>query len=218
MREISIGNLKFDSRGLIPAIVQDERTGQVLMLAYMNRESLEKTVETGTTWFYSRSRRRLWNKGETSGNFQRVKSIAFDCDGDTLLVVVEQEGVACHTGKPSCFFTDINGENFDFIPVGENILEKIYEIAEERRKNPKEGSYTNYLLEKGIDKTLKKIGEEAAEVIIGAKNPGKEETIYEIADLLYHITVLMLQKGIKYEEIYRELRNRHAAGLRKNNK
>ncbi|MDD2573276.1 MAG: bifunctional phosphoribosyl-AMP cyclohydrolase/phosphoribosyl-ATP diphosphatase HisIE [Bacillota bacterium] len=200
--------LKFESSGLIPAIVQDRRTGEVLMMAYMNRDALEKTIRTGTSWFFSRSRQRLWNKGETSGNVQKVASIRVDCDMDTLLLLVDQVGVACHTGNRSCFFRDIEGKECDTKHNIESILEQLQGLVEERSKNPKEGSYTNYLLDKGIDKTLKKIGEEAAEVIIGAKNPGKEETIYEIADLLYHVTVLMHQKGIGYGEIYEELRLR----------
>jgi len=204
-----IKQLKFDEKGLIPAVIQDNLTGQVLMVAYMNRTSLEKTLETGKTWFYSRSRKKLWNKGESSGNFQKVVDIAVDCDKDTLLVVVEQQGVACHTGSMSCFHTDFYGENFEYIPVQEHILEKIYGIVEDRNEHPKEGSYTNYLLDKGLDKILKKVGEETSEVIIGAKNDGIEETVYEIADLLYHLTVLMLVKGIKYEDIYAELKKRH---------
>jgi phosphoribosyl-ATP pyrophosphohydrolase/phosphoribosyl-AMP cyclohydrolase len=203
-----IEGLKFDSRGLIPAIVQDRTSGAVLMMAYMNRESLDKTIQTGTSWFFSRSRNKLWNKGETSGNMQRVAKISVDCDGDALLLLVDQQGAACHTGNRSCFYRDINGNGCDSGPEpGE--LDKLYAVVENRRNNPKDGSYTNYLLDAGIDKTLKKIGEEAAEVIIGAKNPGRQETVYEIADLLYHITVLMLQKGIEYREVYQELRSRH---------
>ncbi len=201
--------LRFDDRGLIPAVVQDSRTGQVLMLAYMNRESLQKTLDTGKTWFYSRSRGKLWNKGETSGNYQAVKHIAVDCDKDTLLILVEQGGVACHTGKMSCFHTDFHGKNFEYNPEPEHILEKIYSIVEDRNKNPKKDSYTNYLLDKGLDKILKKIGEESAEVIIGAKNSPREETVYEIADLIYHLTVLMYVKGIRYDDIFTELRKRH---------
>lgn len=204
-----IEQLKFNDRGLIPAVIQDSRTGQVLMVAYMSRESLTKTLETGRTWFYSRSRKKLWNKGETSGNYQKIIKIAVDCDRDTLLILVEQQGVACHTGKMSCFHTDLNNENFEYIPAQEHILERIYKIVEDRKRNPREGSYTNYLLDKGLDKILKKVGEETSEVIIGAKNDGKEETVYEIADLLYHLSVLMMVKDIKYGEIFEELEKRH---------
>lgn len=209
MTQRVIDGLKFDDRGLIPAIVQDRSTGRVLMMAYMNKEALEKTVETGTTWFFSRSRNKLWNKGETSGNVQRVKGICVDCDMDTLLLLVDQQGAACHTGNRSCFYRDLDGSTCDNWPETAGVLDRLYSVVLDRRNNPREGSYTNYLLEKGLDKTLKKVGEEAAEVIIGAKNPGKQETVYEIADLLYHITVLMLQKGIEYHEVYSELASRH---------
>lgn len=209
MTQRVIDGLKFDDRGLIPAIVQDRSTGRVLMMAYMNKEALEKTVETGTTWFFSRSRNKLWNKGETSGNVQRVTGICVDCDMDTLLLLVDQQGAACHTGNRSCFYRELDGSPCDNWPETAGVLDRLYSVVLDRRNNPREGSYTNYLLEKGLDKTLKKVGEEAAEVIIGAKNPGKQETVYEIADLLYHITVLMLQKGIEYHEVYSELASRH---------
>jgi len=209
MTQTVIEGLKFDDRGLIPAIVQDRSTGQVLMMAYMNKEALEKTIQTGTTWFFSRSRNRLWNKGETSGNVQRVTGIGVDCDMDTLLILVDQQGMACHTGNRSCFYRGLDGGPLDNWPETTGVLDRLYSVVSDRRSNPREGSYTNYLLEKGLDKTLKKVGEEAAEVIIGAKNPGKQETVYEIADLLYHITVLMLQKGIEYHEVYSELVSRH---------
>lgn len=216
MKKADIDSLVFDGKGLIPTVIQDYKTGQVLMLAYMNRESLLKTIETGTTWFYSRSRQSLWNKGETSGNTQRVIGIFADCDSDALVVTVEQQGVACHTGEKSCFFNAIEGESYEYGTGVPNILEEIYETVEDRRNNPKEGSYTNYLLNKGIDKTLKKIGEESAEVIIAAKNPEARETVYEIADLFYHITVLMFQRGLRYDDIYGELRKRHKAAEVKN--
>ncbi len=209
MTQPVIEGLKFDDRGLIPAIVQDRTTGRVLMMAYMNKEALEKTVETGTTWFFSRSRNKLWNKGETSGNVQRVTGICVDCDMDTLRILVDQQGAACHTGNRSCFYRGLDGSPLDNWPETTGVLDRLYSVVLDRRNNPREGSYTNYLLEKGLDKTLKKVGEEAAEVIIGAKNPGKQETVYEIADLLYHITVLMLQKGIEYHEVYSELVSRH---------
>ncbi len=209
MTQRVIDGLKFDDRGLIPAIVQDRSTGRVLMMAYMNKEALEKTVETGTTWFFSRSRNKLWNKGETSGNVQQVKGICVDCDMDTLLLLVDQQGAACHTGNRSCFYRELDGSPCDNWLETAGVLDRLYSVVLDRRNNPREGSYTNYLLKKGLDKTLKKVGEEAAEVIIGAKNPGKQETVYEIADLLYHITVLMLQKGIEYHEVYSELASRH---------
>jgi phosphoribosyl-ATP pyrophosphohydrolase/phosphoribosyl-AMP cyclohydrolase len=202
-------DLKFDDRGLIPAVVQEAETGRVLMLAYMDKESIEKTIETRTTWFYSRSRQKLWNKGETSGNTQRVVDIAVDCDRDALLVIVEQKGPACHTGQHSCFFTGIDGEQFDLLPAGQRILTRLCQVIEDRRDHPKEGSYTNYLFDKGIDKILKKVGEEAAEVIIAAKNSNNGETVYEIADLMYHLTVLMVQKGIGYRQVFDELASRY---------
>ena len=212
MTKAVIEDLRFDGRGLIPAVVQDRATGQVLMMAYMNKEALKRTIETGTSWFYSRSRERLWNKGETSGNVQKVVGIRADCDMDTLLLLVDQQGAACHTGNRSCFFKGLEGRECDTLPESAGVLDRLYAVVQDRSRNPKEGSYTNYLLEKGLDKTLKKVGEEAAEVIIGAKNPGKQETVCEIADLLYHITVMMFQKGIEYHEVYRELASRHSKG------
>lgn len=209
MIQTFMDKLKYDDNGLIPAVVQDYATGEVLMLAYMNREALNKTIETGNSWFFSRSRNRLWQKGETSGNVQKVISISIDCDMDTLLLLVNQRGVACHTGNMSCFYRDIRGKKDDAPFKADNILRRLYSLIGERARTPKEGSYTNYLLQEGIDKTLKKVGEEASEVIIGAKNPGKRETIYEIADLLYHVTVLMYQKDIGYDEVFRELTSRY---------
>jgi phosphoribosyl-ATP pyrophosphohydrolase/phosphoribosyl-AMP cyclohydrolase len=199
-----IENIKFDEKGLVPAIIQDE-LGEVLMLAYMNEESLKKTIETGTTWFYSRSRQKLWNKGETSGNIQTVKSITYDCDGDTLLVVVSQKGVACHTGSYSCFTNKLSGE----AEKQENILRKLVATLDDRKKNPIEGSYTNYLFREGIDKILKKVGEESAEVIIAAKGNDKEQTIYELCDFVYHALVLTNYMGISLEELNKELLSRH---------
>ena len=195
-----IENIKFDQNGLIPAIIQDNQSGKVLMLAYMNKESLLKTMKTGTTWFFSRSRQELWNKGLTSGNTQGVVEINYDCDGDTLLIKVDQKGVPCHTGKDTCFFNEIPNQSI------ENLL---YYLIEERKKNPVEGSYTNYLLSKGMDKILKKIGEESSEVIIGAKNNSKDEVIYEISDLIYHLLVLLVEMNIPLEDIKKELSNRH---------
>lgn len=208
--------LKYNSHGLIPAITQDVETKEVLMMAYMNQEALEKTIETGKVHYYSRSREKLWLKGETSGHFQMVKEISYDCDGDTLLIQVEQMGGACHTGHKSCFYRTAEGvketaeQVFDPGQVygNENILRQVYEIIEDRRRNPQEGSYTNYLFTKGIDKMLKKVGEETAEVIIASKNLDKAEITYEISDLLYHLMVVMVQTGITWEDIFDELKGR----------
>lgn len=198
--------IQYDSQGLVPAVIQDYKTGELLMMAYMNEESFSKTIETGTTWFYSRERQKLWNKGETSGNCQIVKDISIDCDYDAVIVKVEQKGCACHTGHRSCFFNNVkcSGGSLNY-----EIMYEIENILEDRRKNPREGSYTNYLFDKGIDKILKKIGEESAEVIIAAKNPDAYETIYEMSDLFYHCLVLLNEKGIKLDDIYRELKGRY---------
>lgn len=211
--------LKYNQEGLIPAVIEDQQ-GKVLMLAYMNQESLEKTLETGVTWFYSRSRKKLWQKGETSGNVQHVISIAADCDYDTLLIKVKQEGLgACHEGYESCFHnvvvkdkdSDSTSAKSVFDPkavYSVQVLQQIYDIITDRQNNPKEGSYTNYLFHEGIDKILKKVGEEAAEVIIAAKNPEEYELIYEVSDLIYHLWVLLVEKGIKLDEIWQELSGR----------
>ena len=200
-------NIKFDASGLVPAIVQDSATGEVLMLAYMNRESLNKTLETKETWFWSRSRNQLWNKGATSGNVQRVKSLFYDCDGDTLLIKVKQRGNACHTGERSCFFNELYNDGEEVVE-GDFLL-KLYDVIKERRLNPKEGSYTNYLFNKGIDKILKKLGEETAETIIAAKNSDEAELIYESSDLIYHLLVLLNEKNISLDKVIRELKGRH---------
>lgn len=201
-----IDNIKFNEQGLVPAIVQDCKTGEVLMQAYMNRESLDKTLETGRSWFYSRSRKELWEKGATSGCVQSVREIFYDCDGDSLLLKVEQAGAACHTGSRSCFYRSLwKGEGSEeAVNMGE-VVERLYDKVGDRRKNPVEGSYTCYLFEKGIDKILKKVGEENTEVVIAAKNESKEEVIYEISDLVYHLTVLMNYMGVTYEDIAGEL-------------
>ena len=197
--------LKFDEKGLIPAIVQDHYTKEVLTLAYMNKESLAITIDEGMTCFWSRSRQELWRKGETSGNRQHVVSITADCDGDALVEEVVKDGPACHTGAESCFF---NG-----VYLSEELkafsYEGLYELIKGRKTAPKEGSYTTYLFEKGMDKILKKVGEECTEVIIGAAKADKAETVYEIADLTYHVMVLMVQMGITVEDITRELEKRH---------
>jgi phosphoribosyl-AMP cyclohydrolase / phosphoribosyl-ATP pyrophosphohydrolase len=218
---MNLDNIKFDEQGLVPAIIQDDQ-GQVLMLAYMNKESLEKTVKTGLTWFYSRSRKGLWQKGETSGNIQTVKEIFYDCDGDTLLIKVEQKGAACHTGTYSCFNRNL-GENesnvatlFDANKVyGQSvstILHDLYNVINDRKLHPKEGSYTNFFFEHGQDKILKKVGEEAAETIIASKNMDKEEILYEMGDLWYHCLVLLAFHNISPSELLGELQNRRSGG------
>ena len=197
--------LKFDEKGLIPAIVVDDETGKVLTLAYMNRESLEISMEKGLTCFWSRSRQELWLKGETSGNYQHIVSITADCDKDALVVVVEKDGPACHTGADSCFYNPVwqSDERHEFS------LEGLYELLVGRNETRPEGSYTTYLFEKGIDKILKKVGEECTEVIIAGKANDKKETIYELADLAYHAMVLMVQMGITVEDVHKELASRH---------
>ena len=203
----------FDQKGLVPAVVQDVSTGTVLMLAYMNRESLARTIETGTTWFYSRSRQELWNKGATSGHMQHVREIYYDCDGDTLLVKVEQVGAACHEGTFSCFsrkFGDAESTQTDRPVTPEDVLPELYEVIEDRRQNPVEGSYTHSLFEKGQDKILKKVGEEAAETIIASKNNSQGEVIYEMADLWYHCLVLLAWHGVGLEELLSELGKRRS--------
>ena len=202
---IKIEELKFDENGLIPAIVVDAITKKVLMLAYMNEESLRITMEKGKTCFYSRSRKELWLKGATSGNYQNVVSITADCDKDALTVVVEKEGPACHTGAESCFFSPV----YDSEELQEFSLQSLVKLIEGRKTEKKEGSYTTYLFEKGVDKILKKVGEECTEVIIAGKADDKKETIYEIADLCYHVLVLMIQMGISLEDIHKELASRH---------
>ena len=197
--------LKFDEKGLIPAIVQDHYTKEVLTLAYMNRESLAITIDERRTCFWSRSRQELWRKGETSGNVQHVVSITADCDGDALVVEVVKDGPACHTGSESCFFNEIYLSD----ELKQFSYEGLYELIKGRKTTPKEGSYTTYLFDKGLDKILKKVGEECTEVIIGGRKEDKEETVYEIADLCYHVMVLMVQMGITVEDITRELEKRH---------
>ena len=197
--------LKFDDKGLIPAIVQDYYTKQVLTLAYMNEESLKITMDEGYTCFWSRSRQELWRKGETSGNRQKVVNITADCDGDALVIEVKKDGPACHTGAESCFFNDIYMAE-DETPFS---VEALYEMIKGRKTEPKEGSYTTYLFEKGMDKILKKVGEECTEVIIGAAKGDKEEATYEIADLAYHIMVMMVEQGISTKDVTAELAKRH---------
>ena len=199
-----IETLKFDEKGLIPAIVVDAKTGKVLTLAYMNKESLKISMEEGKTCFWSRSRQELWRKGETSGNYQHIVKITADCDKDALTVLVEKDGPACHTGADSCFNEEIYHSDLNEFSLG-----GLMNLIEGRKSEKKEGSYTTYLFEKGIDKILKKVGEEATEVIIAGKADDKKETIYEISDLTYHVMVMMIQMGISLEDIHNELASRH---------
>ncbi len=202
---LNIEELKFDEMGLIPAIVVDAVTKQVLTLAYMNRESLAISMEKELTCFYSRSRKELWLKGETSGNYQHIVSITADCDRDALVVMVEPDGPACHLGTVSCFENPL----FQSETRQEFSYQALFELIRGRKEEKKEGSYTTYLFEKGLDKILKKVGEESTEVIIAAKAQDKAETVYEIADLAYHVMVLMIEAGISLEDIHRELSSRH---------
>lgn len=214
-----IEDIAFDNDGLIPVIAQDYKTNEVLMMAYMNKEALNKTLETNKVHYFSRSRNRLWQKGESSGHYQYIKTINIDCDNDTLLIKVEQVEGACHTGHYSCFYREISKEDgvketaekvFDEKKVYDNskVLKEVYDVIVDRTVNPKEGSYTNYLFEKGLDKILKKVGEEASEVIIAAKNKDKGEIIYETSDLFYHLFVLMVERGVQLDDIYNELKKR----------
>ena len=202
---IDISTLKFDKKGLIPAIVIDAATGKVLTLAYMNEESLKISIEKKLTCFWSRSRGELWLKGETSGNYQHIVKIVSDCDSDALLVYVKKDGPACHTGAESCF-NDLVFENDE---EGVFSPEALFEMIKGRKTDKKEGSYTTYLFEKGIDKILKKVGEECTEVIIASKDNDRKETIYEIADLYYHVMVMMVEMGIEVDEVLKELASRH---------
>ena len=200
-------NLKTNSDGLVPVVVQDYKNDEVLMVAYMDENAFNKTVNTGVMTYYSRSRQEEWVKGLTSGHFQYVKSMYLDCDKDTILVKVAQIGAACHTGSRSCFFNEafkVNSSNHN----PSKVFDEVYATIMDRKINPKEGSYTNYLFDKGVDKILKKVGEEATEIVIAAKNPDKEEIKYEIADFLYHVMVLMAEKGVTWEDITEELSNR----------
>ena len=200
--KMNVNELKFDEKGLIPAIVVDAWSKKVLTLAYMNRESLDITLKEGRTCFFSRSRQELWRKGETSGNVQHVRSITADCDGDALVVEVEKDGPACHTGSESCFFNPLtDGNTFS--------VDGLYDLLAGRKAHPQEGSYTSYLFDKGLDKILKKVGEESTEVIIAGKAEDKAETVYEIADLAYHLLVLMVEAGISVDDVRKELASRH---------
>ena len=200
-------SIKLDSNGLVAVVTQDVNSKEVLMLAYANREALEATLRTKEAHYYSRSRKELWHKGATSGHIQHIEDIRWDCDGDALLYLVRQVGAACHTGERSCFY---RGLNLSLEPTisQQNQLDALLEVVAGRRKNPVEGSYTNYLFEKGVDKILKKVGEECAEVIIGAKNNSKAEVSYETADLLYHLTVLLAEQDISWSDVMAELAKR----------
>ena len=201
-------DLEKNSDGLIPVIVQDYRTGEVLMMAYMNEDAYGQTLRTGRMTYFSRSRRQLWLKGETSGHFQYLKSLTADCDKDTLLAKVSQIGAACHTGARSCFFQNIVKKDVEEAANPLQVFEEVFDVIKDRKLHPKEGSYTNYLFDKGLDKILKKLGEEATEIVIAAKNPSASEVKYEISDFLYHMMVLMAEKEIGWEEITTELANR----------
>lgn len=215
MESVNMENLRFDARGRIPAVVQDARSREVLMVAYMNRQSLKKTLESGETWFFSRSRQKLWHKGEESGNVQHVKRIYVDCDADTLVVEVIPEGPACHTGSRSCFYRSLNGWTNEASQGSLTILHTLFEEIRERRRNPAENSYTNYLQRIGKDKIDKKIGEEASEVIIADQHEDKREIIDESCDLLYHLWVLWENAGIDLYEVMAVMEERDA---RKGNK
>ena len=204
---MDFSEFKLNSDGLLPVVVQDFKTNEVLMMAYMDEEAFENTVKTGRMTYYSRSRKSQWVKGETSGHFQYVRTLTIDCDKDTLLAKVEQIGAACHTGNRTCFYQPIVGNDYDAKnPL--QIFENVYQTIMDRKEHPKEGSYTNYLFEKGLDKILKKVGEEATEIVIAAKNPNPEEIKYEISDFLYHVMVLMAEKNVTWEDITKELAER----------
>ena len=205
--KIDFSEFNLNSDGLIPVIVQHYKTGDVLMLAYMNQDAYEYTLKTGKMTYYSRSRKERWVKGETSGHYQYVKSLTLDCDNDTILAKVDQIGVACHTGSPTCFFNELaGGDSKELNPL--QVFESVYATIADRKSNPKEGSYTNYLFDKGIDKILKKVGEEATELVIAAKNPNPEEIKYELSDFLYHAMVLMVERGVTWDDIVKELADR----------
>lgn len=216
---ILIQNLKFDEQGLIPAVVQNSRTKEILTLAYMNNESLSRTIETGQTWFWSRSRKELWHKGETSGNFQNVVDIRIDCDGDSLVILVDPEGPACHLGENTCFHRQLQETEYQLLHKSVSLvnqsslelgilLDELYRLIEERKLKRPEGSYTTYLFNAGLDKILKKVGEESAETIIAAKNHSTQQMASEISDLLYHLLVLMSERGVRLEDIFNELKQR----------
>ena len=205
---MDMSKIKFNEQGLVPAIAQDVRTGAVLMLAWMNAESLQLTIDTGYATYFSRSRQQLWKKGETSGHLQRVLGMKYDCDGDAILLTVEQTGPACHTGEYSCFHNDIITPDPDDLPATAAILQEDFDVIADRKANPQEGSYTTYLLDKGVEKICKKVGEEASETIIAAMKANKEELTYEAADLMYHLMVLLFQQGVTLDDVWAELARR----------
>ena len=205
---MDMSKIKFDEKGLVPAIAQDAKTGQVLMLAYMNAESLQMTLDSGYATYFSRSRQQLWRKGETSGHTQRVLEMRYDCDGDALLLAVEQEGPACHTGEISCFHNPILTADADDLPPTADVVQQVYDVICDRKEHPREGSYTNYLLDKGVEKICKKVGEEASETIIAAMKRSKPEVCYEAADLVYHLLVLLFEQGVTPDDLWAELARR----------
>lgn len=201
-------NIKFNENGLVPAVVQNSKTNEVLMVAYMNEETLKMTLETKKATFWSRSRQEIWVKGATSGNYLNVDEVRVDCDEDCLLVLVQPEGPACHTGKRTCFYRNADGEEIDLTEDLSYIVKDEQKTIIERKKSPQEGSYTNYLFDKGDDKILKKVGEEAAEVVIAGKNRDKEEIKYEVADLMYHLSVMLVNNDMTWQDIYEEMISR----------
>ena len=205
---MDMSKIKFDEKGLVPAIAQDAKTGRVLMLAYMNAESLQMTLDSGYATYFSRSRQQLWRKGETSGHTQRVLEMCYDCDGDALLLTVEQEGPACHTGEISCFYNPILTADADDLPPTAGVVQQVYDVICDRKEHPREGSYTNYLLDKGVEKICKKVGEEASETIIAAMKRSKPEVCYEAADLVYHLLVLLFEQGVTPDDLWTELARR----------
>ena len=205
---MDMSKIKFDGNGLVPAIAQDARTGRVLMLAYMNAQSLQMTLDSGYATYFSRSRQQLWRKGETSGHTQRVLEMRYDCDGDALLLTVEQEGPACHTGEISCFHNPILTADADDLPPTADVVQQVYDVICDRKEHPREGSYTNYLLDKGVEKICKKVGEEASETIIAAMKRSKPEVCYEAADLVYHLLVLLFEQGVTPDDLWTELARR----------
>lgn len=205
---MDMSKIKFDEKGLVPAIAQDAKTGRVLMLAYMNAESLQMTLDSGCATYFSRSRQQLWRKGETSGHTQRVLEMRYDCDGDALLLTVEQEGPACHTGEISCFHNPILTADADDLPPTADVVQQVYDVICDRKEHPREGSYTNYLLDKGVEKICKKVGEEASETIIAAMKRSKPEVCYEAADLVYHLLVLLFEQGVTPDDLWAELARR----------
>ena len=205
---MDMSKIKYDEKGLVPAIAQDAKTGRVLMLAYMNAESLQMTLDSGCATYFSRSRQQLWRKGETSGHTQRVLEMRYDCDGDALLLTVEQEGPACHTGETSCFHNPILTADADDLPPTADVVQQVYDVICDRKEHPREGSYTNYLLDKGVEKICKKVGEEASETIIAAMKRSKPEVCYEAADLVYHLLVLLFEQGVTPDDLWAELARR----------